>query len=45
MHRVTAEEAEQQGIIPGIGVQFLEADDHFRERIDRYVDQLGSPSA
>lgn len=45
MHRVTVEEAEQQGIVPGIGVQFLDADDHFRERIDRYVDQLGAPSA
>jgi uncharacterized protein (TIGR02266 family) len=45
MHRVTPEEAEQQGIVPGIGVQFLEADDHFRERIDQYVGQLGSASA
>jgi type IV pilus assembly protein PilZ len=45
MHRVTAEEAEQQGILPGIGVQFLDADDRFRERIDRYIEQLGSASA
>jgi uncharacterized protein (TIGR02266 family) len=45
MHRVTPEEAEKQGIIPGIGVQFLEADDRFRERIDGYVEQLGSASA
>ncbi len=45
MHRVTPEEAEQQGIVPGIGVQFLDADDKFRERIDRYVEQLGFASA
>lgn len=45
MHRVTKEEAEQQGIVPGIGVQFLDADDLFRERIDRYLEQLGSASA
>ena len=45
MHRVTPEEAEQHGIVPGIGVQFLDADDQFRERIDQYVEQLGSASA
>jgi len=45
MHRVTSEEAEQQGTVPGIGVQFLDADDRFRERIDQYVEQLGSASA
>ena len=45
MHRVTPEEAEQQGTVPGIGVQFLDADDRFRDRIDRYVGQLGSASA
>ncbi len=45
MHRVTPEEAEQQGIVPGIGVQFLDADDQFRERIDRYVEQLRFASA
>jgi hypothetical protein len=45
MHRVTPEEAEQQGIVPGIGVQFLDADDRFRERIDQYVERLGSASA
>jgi type IV pilus assembly protein PilZ len=45
MHRVTPEEAEQQGILPGIGVQFLDADDRFRERIDHYVERLGSASA
>jgi len=45
MHRVTEDEAEQQGIVPGIGVQFLDADDQFRDRIDRYVEQLRTPSA
>jgi len=45
MHRVSETEAEQQGIVPGIGVQFLDADDQFRERIDRYLEQLGSASA
>jgi len=45
MHRVTEDEGEQQGIVPGIGVQFLDADDQFRDRIDRYVEQLRTPSA
>ena len=45
MHRVTEDEAEQQGIVPGIGVQFLDADDQFRDRIDRYVEKLKAPSA
>jgi uncharacterized protein (TIGR02266 family) len=45
MHRMTVTEAEQQGLVPGIGVQFLDADDQFRERIDRYVQQLSAASA
>jgi hypothetical protein len=45
MHRVTVAEAEQQGLVPGIGVQFLDADDQFRERIDRYLEQLSAASA
>jgi type IV pilus assembly protein PilZ len=45
MHRVTETEADQQGIVPGIGVQFLDADDQFRERIDRYIDHLSAPTA
>jgi type IV pilus assembly protein PilZ len=45
MHRVTVAEAEQNGLIPGIGVQFLDADDRFRERIDRYIAQLSTPRA
>jgi len=45
MHQVTKDEADRQGIIAGIGVQFLDADDQFRERIDRYLAQLGPASA
>lgn len=45
MHRVTVAEGEQNGLIPGIGVQFLDADDQFRERIDRYVERLSAPRA
>lgn len=44
MHRVTEEEATRHGTVPGIGVQFLDADDRFRERIDAYLEQLGSAS-
>jgi len=45
MHRVTVAEAEQNGLVPGIGVQFLDADDQFRERIDQYVEHLSAASA
>jgi type IV pilus assembly protein PilZ len=45
MHRVTVDEAEQNGLVPGIGVQFLDADDQFRERIDRYIQSLSAPRA
>ena len=45
MHCVTVDEAEQNGLIPGIGVQFLDADDQFRERIDRYIQSLSAPRA
>jgi type IV pilus assembly protein PilZ len=45
MHRVSVDEAEQNGLIPGIGVQFLDADDQFRQRIDRYIEHLSAPSA
>src|SRR5882762_4343345 len=41
MHRVTEGEAAEQGIVPGIGVQFLDADDRFRDHIDRYLAKLG----
>jgi len=45
MHRVTAEDAERDGTVAGAGVQFLDADDRFRERIDAYLKRLGSTSA
>jgi len=45
MHRVTAEEAERTGTVPGIGVQFLDADDAFRDRIDRYIESLSAAQA
>ena len=45
MNRVTPAEAEQHGLIPGIGLQILDADDQFRDRIDRYLEHLSAPSA
>jgi type IV pilus assembly protein PilZ len=40
VHRVTAEEAEARGTVPGMGVQFVDADDRFRERIDAAIDHI-----
>lgn len=40
VHRVTPQEAEARGSIPGVGVQFLDADDRFRERIDAAIDHI-----
>lgn len=40
VHRVTAEEAAQRGAEPGIGVQFVQGDDGFRQRIDQFVASL-----
>ena len=40
VHRVTPEEAKARGVIPGMGVQFLDGDDAFRERIDRAIDHI-----
>jgi type IV pilus assembly protein PilZ len=37
VHRVTPEEARQRGVDPGVGVQFVESDDRFRERIDQII--------
>jgi type IV pilus assembly protein PilZ len=45
MHRVTREDAEREGTVAGAGVQFLDADDDFRARIDAYLHKLGSPPA
>lgn len=40
VHRITAEEAQARGTPPGMGVQFLDADDRFRERIDAAIDSI-----
>ena len=38
VHRVTREEANQRGVLAGMGVQFMDADDEFRRRIDAAID-------
>lgn len=40
VHRVTPEEARARGSLPGMGVQFIDADDRFRERIDAAIDHI-----
>ena len=40
VHRVTPEEAAARGAIAGMGVQFMDADDAFRERIDGAIDHI-----
>jgi uncharacterized protein (TIGR02266 family) len=40
VHRVTKEDAERRATLPGAGVQFLDADDHFRERIDFAIEHI-----
>jgi uncharacterized protein (TIGR02266 family) len=37
VHRVTREEARRRGTQPGVGVQFVDADDEFRRRIDAAI--------
>lgn len=37
VHRVTAEDAAQRGTLPGMGVQFVEASDDFRDRIEAAI--------
>jgi uncharacterized protein (TIGR02266 family) len=37
VHRVTKEEAGQRGTLAGVGVQFMDADDDFRGRIDAAI--------
>ena len=37
VHRVTKQEAEQRGTLAGIGVQFVDAGDEFRQRIDAAI--------
>lgn len=40
VHRVSAEEAARLNVEPGAGVQFVHADDRFRERLDKFVAEL-----
>ncbi|MCA1826661.1 MAG: PilZ domain-containing protein [Myxococcales bacterium] len=40
VHRVTLQDAKTRGTIPGIGVQFLDADDRFRDRINAAIDHI-----
>jgi len=37
VHRVTKEEADRRGTVAGVGVQFMDADDEFRRRIDAAI--------
>jgi len=38
VHRVTKEQARQRGTTAGVGVQFVDSDDKFRERIDAAIE-------
>ena len=40
VHRVTPQQAKERGVEAGVGVQFVEADDQFRERIDHTLAQV-----
>jgi len=42
VHRVTPEEAAQRKVDPGVGVQFVQGDDRFRERVDQFVATLSA---
>jgi len=42
VHRVGPAEAAQRNVEPGVGVQLVEADDLFRERIDKFVAELAA---
>jgi uncharacterized protein (TIGR02266 family) len=37
VHRVTKKEAAERGTLPGVGVQFMNADDEFRRRMDEAI--------
>jgi uncharacterized protein (TIGR02266 family) len=37
VHRVTPEDARTRGVDAGVGVQFVESDDRFRERVDELI--------
>ena len=38
VHRVTAEQARERGVEAGAGVQFVQTDDRFRERLDQMIE-------
>ncbi|HTO98347.1 MAG TPA: PilZ domain-containing protein, partial [Myxococcales bacterium] len=40
VHRVTRQEAEEKGTMAGMGVQFMDADDQFRQRMDDAIAHL-----
>jgi uncharacterized protein (TIGR02266 family) len=40
VHRVTPEDARQKGTLPGVGVQFMDASDEFRQRIDDAISHI-----
>jgi uncharacterized protein (TIGR02266 family) len=40
VHRVSPEEAEAKGTLPGMGVQFIDADDEFRQKIDSAIEKI-----
>jgi uncharacterized protein (TIGR02266 family) len=40
VHRVSREEAEARGTLPGMGVQFMDGDDEFRIRIDEAIEKI-----
>lgn len=40
VHRVTPENAKSRGTMAGMGVQFLDADDKFRDRINAAIDHI-----
>jgi Tfp pilus assembly protein PilZ len=41
VHRVTPDEAKATGRPAGVGVQFVGADDSFRERLDAFLARAG----
>ena len=40
VHRVTPQEAQARRTMPGMGVQFVDADDEFRDRINAAIDHI-----
>src|SRR5438132_231341 len=40
VHRVTPQDAQRRGTVPGIGIQFMDADDEFRRRIDSAITHI-----